>query len=282
MSPPKARCQPLSVPVKDRELQGRVYHPADDRPARCVVILVHGFAGDQNEGGLFPHLATRLASQGCVCFTYDARGRGESGDDYGSTRVHEHVEDLNSVRRYIAGDFEKIPQIGLGFSLGAAIVGLSMRVNRFDALAYLCPATRPSLSMWPRYSEPGIQKQLEERGWVCKPGTTSVRLGRGILEDLKSVDLGEKCFKVPVPLLVMHGTADPRIDIQHSEDAAKHRNGHFRFEPIDSANHSFKPETPHWDTLASTLGDWLTGLRLPGETRPRGRAIRKRHLSGAV
>jgi pimeloyl-ACP methyl ester carboxylesterase len=127
-----------------------------------------------------------------------------------------------------------------------------------EAVAYLSPAVRPHLSMWPRYNTGQIQRELAKRGVVEKPGS-SVLLGRPILESLRDTDLGPRAFELDVPLLVCHGTEDSRIDCSHSRKLVPHdsRTGRFRFLEFPGASHSFRPEDDCWPPLASVVTDWF-------------------------
>lgn len=233
-----------------------------DRSRICAVVLVHGFAGNQDEGGLFPELCRNLQSAGIHAFSYDCRGVGESSDgaDYGQTNLRTHVADFENVLQWVCKnlDTDQDSICGLGFSLGAAIIGLSLQYGtKLGRLVYLCPATRPAVSMWPRYNQRAVWESIDHCGYFTKP-ESGIRLGAPILKDLERTDLGPSCFRTQQPLLVCHGTADSRIPIAHTEAAMKHADeAQTTFFRVPGASHSFKPSERCWPKLSRQIVDWL-------------------------
>ncbi|MDQ3741257.1 MAG: alpha/beta fold hydrolase [Actinomycetota bacterium] len=234
--------------------------------SRRAIVFVHGFCGNRSENGLFHELARACSSRGLNAVLYDWRGIGHSGGDFCSTSLRDHVADFEHVLRWARKQFGATVESlsAVGFSLGAAVIGSALRDgNALNSIAYLSPAVRPSISMWPRYDTPHIARQLAERGVAEKPGS-SVLLGRPILESLRTTDLGPSAFDVDVPLLVCHGTEDTRIDCSHTRELVAARNVHsagsaaaFRYEEFDGASHSFRPHAEHVQRLASTLVPWF-------------------------
>ena len=146
----------------------------------------------------------------------------------------------------------------VGFSLGAAVIGLALRQQHdLTSVVYLSPASRPKESMWPRYE--ALWSQVKAHGVVEKPGS-DVRLGRPILESLRDTDLGPRAFDLEVPLLVCHGTADARVDYTHTEKLLARLDGKretFRHIKFPGASHSFRPADTCWDRLADNLAEWF-------------------------
>lgn len=251
----------VAIPANDGiSLAAEQYGP-EEETARGTLVFVHGFAGDRHENGLFDTLAAHLAEKGIRSITYDWRGLGGSQGDFASSDLGQHVLDFEAVLEWAqqhnqdpAGRLQAI-----GFSLGAAVVGLALhRGAPINRAAYLAPAVRPNISMWGRYNTPEIWQAIDQHGTVQKPGS-DVLLGRQILESLRDTDLGEQAFAVDIPLLVCHGTADSRIDITHNRDLARHvtPGPGFRYVEFDGASHSFKPAEQHWQRLADELAEWF-------------------------
>lgn len=244
------------------ELATDLYH-ARDQPLRGVLLLVHGFAGDKQEGGLFPLLAEQAAEQGFNCLAYNWRGIAPSGGDFANSTIEQHRADFLNIARWVRDRFPD-SQSGLSavaFSLGAAVAGLALRENHdlLQRVIYLAPALRPNQSMWPRYEE--IWNEIPEGGAAQKPGS-AVMLGRPILKSLHDTDLGPSAFNIDVPLLVCHGTADERIPREHSQAlAAQVGPGRdFTYEEIEGASHSFRPGGQRLH-LVNTVVDWLCERR---------------------
>lgn len=237
--------------------------------SRRVIVFVHGFCGERAENGLFHALARECSAHGFNAVLYDWRGLGSSDGDFTATSLDDHVTDFQHVLRW-AGDLfgggtDSISAVG--FSLGAAVIGSALRNgSALSSIAYLSPAARPNLSMWPRYNTPQIAEQLARQGVAAKPGS-SVLLGRRILDSLRTTDLGPSAFDVSAPLLVCHGTNDTRIDCSHSRKLADARrkgsDENFSYREIPGASHSFRPDAEHWRHLASIVASWFAQAGAP-------------------
>lgn len=258
------RFEPVIIPAKDGiQMSAEVCaSTSESTTSRGVIVFVHGFCGNKHENGLFRELALHSSAQGFDSVLYDWRGISKSEGDFRFSTLDEHVTDFEQVVEWTRERFPESSESlsAVGFSLGAAIVGLALnRSATLNRVAYISPAVRPRLSMWPRYNTEHIQREIAEHGFVQKPGS-SVLLGRPILDSLRDTDLGPQAFDVEVPLLVCHGTKDTRIDSSHTRELveARDRGQDFRYIEFDDASHSFRPENVHWRRLASAVSNWFS------------------------
>jgi alpha-beta hydrolase superfamily lysophospholipase len=199
--------------------------------------------------------------EGFAAVLYDWRGIADSTGDFPSSTLRDHSADFAHVAHWTRSRFNTSIGMmhGVGFSLGAAVIGLAMRQGRvLDSVAYLSPASRPSQSMWPRYNNERLLSEVRRHGVVQKPGS-SVLLGTSILRSLRDTDLGNRAFDLTVPLLVCHGTDDVRVECSHSRELVKQRVGQsvFRYVEFVGASHSFKPAESCWDDLGHELTLWF-------------------------
>lgn len=249
----------ISIGMEDgTRLAAEVRHPRSV-PNRGAILFVHGFCGEKSENGLFDKLASRCVEQGFATVLYDWRGLGDSGGNFPMSTLNDHTADFASVAQWARSRFETPRLHAVGFSLGAAVVGLALRRQELvTSAAYLSPASRPFQSMWPRYSGDQLWNHVREHGVVEKPGS-SVLLGAPILHSLRDTDLGPQAFDLNIPLLVCHGTGDVRIDCSHSRELAQRRNGTsaFRYVEFEGASHSFRPAEQCWDRLGRVLVSWI-------------------------
>lgn len=263
----RPRLTPVAIPTADGlELAGEIVEPTAHE-AQGTVIFVHGFCGNKRENGLFSALAAHAAGQGFRSVLYDWRGLADSPGDFPSTNLDIHTSDFMQVTQWTRSLLLPSPEPvhAVGFSLGAAIVGLALRRELpLASVAYLSPAVRPRISMWPRYNRRRIHRELGRRGVVQKPGS-SVLLGRPILESLRQTDLGPDAFALGLPLLVCHGSKDVRIHCAHTRRLAELRSDDpdFHYVEFKGASHSFRPEANYWPRLASTVSDWFIQARSP-------------------
>jgi alpha-beta hydrolase superfamily lysophospholipase len=233
-------------------------------PTRATVVFVHGFGGNKFENGLFSAIAEKCALKGFSAVFYDWRGVGDSEGEFQSTSLSQHVSDFQTVLAWARKRSQESdhPLCAVGFSLGAAVVGLALRQGAsLDCVTYLSPAVRPRLTMWPRYNNERNWRSIEECGIVKKPGSTLL-LTQLILEYLRDTDLGIRAFEVNTPLLVCHGTRDSRIDFSNIQTLVKARRrdaAAFKFFKVKGASHSFRPDITYWPALASQVSDWIDG-----------------------
>ncbi len=247
----------VSVLTRDgTQLSGDINRPNGFTP-RGTVIFVHGFCGNRQENGLFNALSDSAVTKGFNTVLYDWRGIGQSQGDFQSTTLSEHAEDFQEVAIWTRKHLPDGALYGVGFSLGAAIVGSALSNNTtLDRVAYLSPAARPNLSMWPRYNTEAIREELQEKGRIEKNG---VLLGPSILNSLRETDLGPQAFTLNVPLLVCQATADTRINPSHTRKLMTERGDApgFQYREFIGASHSFRPEDTYWQPLALTLTNFL-------------------------
>jgi alpha-beta hydrolase superfamily lysophospholipase len=228
-----------------------------------TVLLVHGFAAEKTENGLFSETASQLLSAGYRVLAYDWRGLGKSEGDFSNLSLDDHVSDFKVVVEWLRkkANVSNVQICAVGFSLGAVLVAKAVQSGvKLGAVVFWSPATRPAKHMWPRYNTPEASKQLDLEGFVVKPDS-NVRLGRAILDSLRDTDLGERAFDLGVPLLVCHGSNDTRIPIsasRHCFDAVKKKNkDKVLFAEFIGASHSFRPKKEHRKALIKLLSSWL-------------------------
>lgn len=256
----------ILIPVADgSRLDAFVSLPtAPGRGPFGAVVMVHGFASEKRENGLFQKLSASLNKRGYLVVMYDWRGLGQSEGTF-STTLEEHSRDFRDVVQWLSTRYSLSPSniCALGFSLGCGLIGLEMKKGlKVGGAIYLSPAVRPRFDMWPRYSSLLQRIELFIKGKIAKPGT-GLTLGREIVHSLRDTDLGKEAFDLGVPLLVCHGTADQRIPIKTSRvcfDNAGTAPVYFR--EFTGATHSFRPNKAHRNHLCSLVNRWLSSEEL--------------------
>lgn len=250
------------------------------RTAFKAVVLVHGFAAEKTENGLFTETGELLLRSGHTVLMYDWRGLGESDGDFSQTTLSEHTSDFRTVVGWLGRvcGLDSTRLCAVGFSLGAALVAQALKGGlALGASSFWSPAVRPRLSMWPRYNTPELKSELKANGFILKPDN-KVRLGPGILDSLRKTDLGPTAFSLGIPLLVCHGTDDSRIPIEHTRQVfsrCKHES--VTFAEFAGASHSFRPAQEQRSRLYDLFMRWLSDeglrserkqIRMPQDWRP--------------
>jgi dienelactone hydrolase len=246
---------------------------------RGVVILVHGFAAEKDEKGLFPPVEESLIERGYCVLRYDWRGLGESEGDFSATKLATHVDDFKDVVQWV---FEQTGSTAenmsaVGFSLGATIVGLALSDGtQLGSASFWSPALMPDRDMWPRYNTPEIRQQLRDCGYILK---NNVKVGSVFLDSLRDARLST--ISNVSRVLICHGTADERIPLTTSQLFVG-RCANAKLEIFEGANHSFGSE--HRAQLISKYCNWLTlssGPITVEEPSP-GKRARHRHRPSPI
>lgn len=264
--------EPVRIPAGDGvSLSGCLGVPQSPRQGGLqAVVLVHGFAAEKTENGLFTEAGERLLRAGYTVLLYDWRGLGASDGDFSQSTLTQHTADLRAVIDWLRGarGVASSELCAVGFSLGAALVTQALKDGlKLGTSVFWSPALRPRLSMWPRYNTPEIRCELETNGFILKP-ENQVRLGIGILHSLRETDLGQKAFSLGIPLLVCHGTKDSRIPIAHTRGVIERcKHAPLTFAEFTGATHSFRPTQEQRSCLYDLFLHWLADEDFRSEPR---------------
>jgi len=206
-----------------------------DRPARAVVLLVHGIA---EHSGRYAYPAAHLLLHDVAVLAYDQRGHGQSE----GPRTHvdafgEYVDDLDRALAWARAEAGGLPLFLMGHSLGGLVVARYVVDRRPEGLAgvilsspalqlpadlspllqrvsgvvsRLAPRLRTvrlDLSLLSR--DPAVGRAYAEDPLCDKKGVRA-RLGHEILATTRHVRAHPEAFTAP--LLLFHGTADRITD----------------------------------------------------------------------
>ena len=199
---------------------------------RAVLINIHGL-GDHS--GLYPALAEHFPPRGIALHAMDLRGNGRSqGQRAYVERWEEYREDLARFVALVREEEPGRPLFLLGNSLGGLIVldyalvspqGLrgviaaSPPLGRLGVPAPLLALGRVLSRVWPRFS---LRTGLDLSGLARDPAVVeavladplfhrvgTARLSTEVLAAIARVQAGAPDF--PLPLLVLHGSADRMV-----------------------------------------------------------------------
>ncbi len=227
-------------------------------PGSPLIILVHGFAGNRDENGLFTAARDYLLGHGFSVLRFDHRGCGESGGSYSEVRISDLRQDLLHVIKYVGMMRDDLApeSIGLvGFSLGAA-TGILANSRRVNSYVFWSPAINTADDMLPRYQTTEVSQELEKYGVFSKAG---LKVGSGLIEDLRQngalKDLEQGKFRHNV--LIVHGMADQRISYKSSEAAKDFLGARSRICLLKEADHSFRNDPNAREALFAATAKWF-------------------------
>jgi alpha-beta hydrolase superfamily lysophospholipase len=203
-----------------------------------VVLLAHGYG---EHIGRYERLADRLVADGAVVYAVDHAGHGRSAGD----RVHiedfeDVVTDLHMLDETARREHPGLPVVLLGHSMGgliaaryaqrygdtlAALVLSSPLVGRWEAAAQLLaldeipdlPLDITTLSRDPAVGETYAADPLVWHGPFKRP--TLQAMERGLDAVATGPSLGD------LPLMWIHGEADPLVPIEGSRAGIEHLRG---------------------------------------------------------
>lgn len=267
-----------SLPVPDADLRG--LHWSIPGP-RAVVALAHGI---NEHVGRYHHVAQALNAAGYSVVGVDHRGHGRSGVDGRRTsnigRFDTFVDDYIALIDRLQADQWR-PVVALGHSMGGLVVArAALRAqDRMAAVALTGPALKLPTPLGPftlRLSlafarlmpflalpgggadglsrNPDIRAQFREDELCIQD---RVRLGIARQLYLLSEETRRRAGEIHVPLLVMHGAADPITDPAGSREFVE------RAASVDKA-FVLWPEDQHeifneldQEAVLARLTDWL-------------------------
>ncbi len=210
------------------------------KPSAPILLLLHGFAGNKDENGLFIEAEDYFSSKNFNVFRFDVEGAGESEGDYSLTSLRKQSNDLESTIDYLTKTYPESKIGVVGFSLGAT-VSILLNDSRIDAYGLWSPALSPSEDMFPRYNTEEIRERLKSDGFLDKAG---LKVGSAIINDLRDCKLQQNIQEINKPVLLIHGTADDKINYKTTNKFQNLFNKS-KMVLIEGANHSYKNNPLH-------------------------------------
>jgi acylglycerol lipase len=247
-------------------------------PSRAAVCLVHG-GGEHS--GRYAHVAAALTDASFALLTFDLRGHGRSEGPRGHAPSFDVLlDDIGHLLAEAEERFPGQPRFLYGHSLGGSLV-LNYVLRRRPALAgvvatspFLRPAFTPpawkvalgrvmrrlwpTLSMYNEVDARAISRDPEVvRRAIADPlnhSRISARAGIDILEAGEWAIAHAAGF--PLPLLIMHGSADALASVEASRQFAARVPGDCTFKLWEGLYHETHNEPEKQDVLAFVV-DWL-------------------------
>jgi acylglycerol lipase len=257
----------------------RIFRQAWTPPAvRAVVVLAHGAS---EHSGRYAWTAEQLAARGYATHALDHRGHGHSeGTRAYVDRMDNVVADLDQLVRFAAEQHPDAPVFLLGHSMGGcvALAYAIQHQDKLDGLILSAPlaaleaaslATRaagrvlsvvaPRLGVFGIDSS-GVSRDPEVvRDYDADPlnyhGKLPARTVAELADTVGAFD--EEVPRLTLPLLVMHGTADPIVPPEASdmvsERASSEDKTYLRY---DGLFHEILNE-PERERVLGDIADWL-------------------------
>ena len=244
---------------------------------RGAVTIVHDI-GDH--GGRYQDFARKFAAAGWAVALPDMRGHGGSEGDRGhSAGIREVVRDLAEIQNHLAYRMPDAPKILVGQGLGA-VQCLTFALEQpgvVEAVVLVAPLHEPKFAL----PEPasGLKKFFKKVG-PRSPGAIGYQpdqltadanqaqawSGDSLVHDVVTLRAGEQAAEAAktylprvgeagIPVLVVHGSADPIASAQASRALAS---SSVDVEIVDGARHHPLQDVSADATMQRIL-DWIDG-----------------------
>jgi alpha-beta hydrolase superfamily lysophospholipase len=249
----------------------------DDAP-RAAICLVHGL-GDHS--GRYSHVAAHLNAAGYALLAYDQRGHGKSDGRRGHSPSYDRaMDDIGLLISEGEERYPGLPRYLYGHSLGGSLV-LNYALRRkpaLDGVIATSPGLRPAMPIagWkqaligPLYNRlPGLQlpNGLDITGISRDPAVVEAYRRDPLVHDRASVRFGadilssgewalEHAVEFPLPLLLIHGSADRITSPEASQEFAAKAGDRCTFLLLDGFYHETHNEPEAHLALNATVG-WL-------------------------
>jgi alpha-beta hydrolase superfamily lysophospholipase len=248
-----------------------------------VLVVVHGFA---EHSGRYDHMGQWFSSRGFAVHAYDQRGHGRSQGRRGHVeRFDEYLDDLQLLLERVRDEHPGQPLVLCGHSMGGLVVasflgqrklpGLQAAVTSCAALAL-----SPDLPRWrvwtarllrsiaPRLH---LSSGLDPEGLSRDPSVVRAYLEDPLVDRRMTMALGSELLqavsraedwaqRVPVPMLLLHGEADPICPVRGSRDFhARVRAAGSQLRTYPGLRHEIFNEPEHEEVFQDVL-EWVRGL----------------------
>jgi alpha/beta superfamily hydrolase len=215
---------------ENQQIFGNLHLPYEN--AACIITL-HGLESSK-DSGKWPIIASRLYDEGYACLRFNFRGCGEgpekSEGKFEDTNLTARIKDYKSALQFLQDtervDLGRLGVIGSSFGGMVAIAAEDKRIKAMVTLStpYIIRLSRPS----------------EEVGFY---------------KDLQKYDLLKAIRSTP-PVLVIHGSSDEVVPLEHSQQLHEAAIKPKRLEIIGGANHVFS-QSEHLNEVINLSLGWF-------------------------
>ena len=265
--------------ARGQSLLRRTWAPPE---LRSVLVLTHGFA---EHTGRYERLAAWLAERGCAVFAHDQQGHGRSdGARNYVRRFDDFLDDLEIALRDARAAHPGVPLFLLGHSMGGLVTAAFARERKPDvagvalsapalalgdgvsrariAMARILRRVAPRLVVSRDLDPEALSRDAEvQRAYVDDPlvdTRMTASLAAELVDAVRRTAAG--AADVMVPLLILHGEADPLCPVEGSRAfCAGATQAKARIITYPDLRHEIFNE-PEQETVFGDLLEWVRGV----------------------
>jgi pimeloyl-ACP methyl ester carboxylesterase len=219
--------------------------------SEAIVVVGHGLTSDRTRPWSVA-LSDALADRGLPSVRLAFAGNGHSEGSFEDSCVSSQVDDLGAVLDRLAG--RRVAYVG--HSMGATVGVLRAATDtRIAALVSLAGLVHTAEFFRRLFGHLALGDRL-----LDKPGKP---LGAALRDELLGLEsVLPRASEVRVPWLLVHGTADDVVGVEHSRDVAALRGDAVELVELPGVDHSFTGASHA--RVATIASSWLE--RRLGET----------------
>lgn len=210
---------------------------------KCI-ILCHGITVDKEEDGIFTELAIKLMEVGFAVFRFDFRAHGESEGNSVNMTISKETEDLEFATKFLQEKgYKEFGILAASFAGGAVSLFLSSYPNivktliLWNSVIDYSENINPTLPWTKKYwGHPAFERV--EKFEFTEIGSRKFKVGRGLMEEIKTLKPWKALIKISIPTLFVHGDKDKYVRV---EDSIKYSQmmKNAKLEIIHGADHGF-------------------------------------------
>jgi alpha-beta hydrolase superfamily lysophospholipase len=245
---------------------------------KAAIALVHGHG---EHVGRYEHVAAALTDKGYAMLGFDLRGHGKSGGPRGHSPTYDALmEDIEAFLKQVDERYPGLPCFLYGHSLGGNLV-LNYALRRkpdlrgviatgpWLKLAFQPPASQLTLGRLMNGIAPGFTQnsKLDTKGLSHDQAVVNAYEQDPLVHDKISARLFvamyesglwalEHAAEFPLPLLLMHGSADPLTSAKASQEFAEKAGDKVTLRVWDGMYHEIHNEFEKAEVFKVML-DWL-------------------------
>ena len=221
------------------------FHPGAPG-SKHVVVIGHGVTGHKDRPLLIA-LAEGLSAAGVNVLRHSWSGNGESEGNFAESNITKEVADLGAILTALTAEGYTIAYAGhsMGGAVGVRRAVIDQRIRLLISLAGIVHTAEFAEHAF-GHLEPGEGLMFDKPGLV---------LPAAYMADLRGIEtVLDDTSRVTVPWLLVHGTEDDLVPLQHSLDAYSHAITEKKLVEIPGADHLFEPDQTA--TAVKAVVDW--------------------------
>ncbi len=238
---------------RKQRLVGMLHTPekATKSPA---IVCCHGFGRNKVDKFRFwVRIARELCKNGFIVLRFDFSGHGDSEGKMDDISISQEINDLECAINYLKNlDDTESDKIGIiGHSLGGEVAVLESTKNASIKTIVLLAPVVDYKKLGSDFQRALTQVQKSESVEVA-----SHMVKKRYFDELQKFKPLEEIEKINAPVLIIHGSADERVNIEGSKDIIEKANKPKKLVVIGGADHNFSGYQNTMFMISKTV-DWF-------------------------